>query len=192
MFILSGLRSGVEFWMLNSSHAYFHRPLSPIPLFRMYLIIVPFPALVFLCFCVHISPPSLPLSLGRMVKQQPPSVQSSILGFLFLLFFSSAGFCICISCLGNDDIYFLSRFERAVISVCLLLSLISWLKRLWLMRNACGESWSCKITSVRPRWQEKGQTEKDWRGHKVLPGEKIRGFGVFLLLESDQKDKRQL
>lgn len=29
MFMLSGVRSGVGFWMLNSHHALFHRPLSP-------------------------------------------------------------------------------------------------------------------------------------------------------------------
>lgn len=29
MFILSGVRSGVGFWMLNSHHSLFHRPLSP-------------------------------------------------------------------------------------------------------------------------------------------------------------------
>lgn len=105
------------------------------------------------CFCVHRpSPPSL----GRMSVQQPTSVQyrpvqSNNLGFLFLFFFYSMDSSplqvfACTSCLGNNDIYFLSRFGHVVITVYLLLTLISWLKRLCLMRNACGDSWPCEIT----------------------------------------------
>lgn len=158
----------------------------------MYLISVPFPALLFLCFCVHVSPLPLPYLWGGWLNSS--YLQSNILGFLFLLFFSSAGFCKRITCLGTDDIYFLSRFGRAIIAVCVLLSLISWRKRLWLMREAYGESWSCKITSARPRWWDKGQTEGLERTQSVAWRKDKRDldFSFLFTLESDQKDKRQL
>lgn len=192
MFMLSSVRSGLGFWMLNSHHTLFHRPLSPtltsfIP-YAFNQCSISCHVLQFLCFCVHISPPPLPHLLGGRLNShqsspvQSSSHQSSIFGFLFLLFFTLGIRLLCrFSCtsfLGNSDIYFLSRFEHAVITVSLLLTLISWLKRLCVMSNACGDSWSCKITRARPRWQEK-------RTHSERLKERAQGAAW-------RKDKRAL
>lgn len=184
MFMLSGVRSGLGFWMLNSRHALFHRPLSPtltsfIP-YAFNQCSISCHVLQFLCPHFTTAPPP---SLGRTVEQPPvqsSSHQSSI--FVFIVFLlsglvSSAGFS-CTSFLGSSDIFFLSRFEHAVITVSLLLTLISWLKRLCVMSNACGESWSCKITRARPRWQEK-------RTHSERLKERAQGAAW-------RKDKRAL
>lgn len=93
VFMLSGVRSGLGFWMLNSRHALFHGPLSPtltsfIP-YAFNQCSISCHVLQFLCFCVHISPPPLPHLLGgRLNSHQSSSHQSSIFGFLFLLFFT--------------------------------------------------------------------------------------------------------
>lgn len=60
------------------------------------------------------------------------------------------------------------------------------------MSNACGESWSCKITRARPRWQEKRtHSERLKERAQGAAWRKDKGFVCFLLLEPDQKDKRQ-
>lgn len=131
-FILSSVRSGVEFWMLTAA------VLSSIALSPNLTSFIPyvFNQLSISCLAVLVSTfPHHPSPISGEDGETAATFSPASLHFCFL-FFSSAGFWICISCLGNNDIYFLSRFERAVITVCLLLSLISWLKRSWLMRKA--------------------------------------------------------
>lgn len=118
MFMLSGVRSGLGFWMLNSHHALFHRALSPtltsfIP-YAFNQCSISCHVLQFLCFCVHISPPPLPHLLGgRLNSHQSSPVQSGSvhIGPVFFVFYfycfllsgfvSSAGF-LCTLLSGNQ------------------------------------------------------------------------------------------